>query len=139
MRRLSPGAFRVQAMDITRYCKKCKTTKHTSEFTIRIRTYKSKEYRIFQSGCKACINAHSRAYQATHKKDRSEYDRARYRTKMLGWASTKSPIPWATLKHRPTQVKHMVYPIHTCGRRYIDSLGCLLCIRDSVGVERNMA
>ena len=110
------------------FCKKCSCTKSVTEFSKVTSTYKGKTYVNPQSSCKECVRLKYHQWKTIgnnlHKK--REKDRARERC-VEEWSPTKSPIPWATLKGHSTIEKHTVYPIHSCGRRYMEQLGCLLC------------
>lgn len=116
----------------THFCKKCQTDKAVSEFSIVKRTYKNSVYLNFQSGCKSCINKHHAERKHTYK----PRERAQARERCLEWKLNKNPVSWGDFKKESIIDEYKEYPIHCCGRRYIETLGCLLCERDALVVMR---
>lgn len=113
-------------MDIeeTHFCKKCTCTKPISEFSKVKSTYKGKTYVNLQSSCKECIRKNWSEWKSEAKQKCTEE-----------WHPTKSPVSWASLRGHSTIEKHVVYPMHSCGRRYMEQLGCLLCKKSEISIK----
>lgn len=110
-------------MQVTHFCKKCRLDKPSSDFSTLKRTYKETTYTYFQSSCKSCVVSHQKAWRDKQPK---------FTTRAEDWKSNKSAVPWEAFKGHEILEPIKIYPVHYCGRRYIQELGCLICSRVEV-------
>lgn len=47
----------------------------------------------------------------------------------------KTPVLWANLKNKSTLRVYKEYPVHTCGKRYIEKLGCIFCKKQKTTIK----
>lgn len=118
---------------IEKACIKCHLQKFVAEFPTVRRTYKEKIYTYLNSWCKKCIRDHTSIKKKEERKKAGKQERipgGRERT--LEWGKMSGPVSWSAFKgSRITSNEQTarMFPVHSCGRKYMSELGCIWCTR----------